>query len=164
MRPMVRFIPLLAMLLACRPAAPGDTTAAARQAIDAANATWARLTAAGHADSIAEYYAADAVILPPNLPPMHGRDSIRTFFGVMNSMSSPPPVLSVRAVSVWATGSMAVELGQYRFSWPAGAKPPAGAPAVDSGKYVVRWVNENGRWLMAQDIWNSDVALPRPPH
>jgi len=21
-------------------------------------------------------------------------------------------------------------------------------------------VNDNGRWLMAQDIWNSDVALP----
>jgi hypothetical protein len=41
---------------------------------------------------------------------------------------------------------------------------PPGAPPVDSGKYIVRWVNENGRWLMAQDIWNSDVALPRPQH
>jgi hypothetical protein len=36
-------------------------------------------------------------------------------------------------------------------------------PAADSGKYVVRWVNDSGRWLMAQDIWNSDVPLPMPP-
>jgi len=28
---------------------------------------------------------------------------------------------------------------------------------------MVRWVNENGRWLMVQDIWNSDVALPTAP-
>jgi len=35
-------------------------------------------------------------------------------------------------------------------------------PAADSGKYIVRWVKDSGRWLMAQDIWNSDVPLPLP--
>jgi hypothetical protein len=58
---------------------------------------------------------------------------------------------------------MAVDLGRWQFAWPAAAKRPPGAPAVDSGKYIVRWVNEGGRWLMAQDIWNSDVPLPMPP-
>src|SRR5437899_855110 len=76
-----------------------------------------------------------------------------------------PPRLTRRADSVWGSGSMAVEQGRWRFEWPAAAKRPPGAPAVDSGKYLVRWVNENGRWLMAQDIWNSDLALPMaPPH
>src|SRR5436309_1385471 len=42
MRPVSRVIPLLAALLACRSAAPPDTSAAAKQAIDAANATWPR--------------------------------------------------------------------------------------------------------------------------
>jgi hypothetical protein len=55
-------------------------------------------------------------------------------------------------------------LGRWTWTWPAGAKLPPGVPTADSGKYIVRWVNENGRWLMAQDIWNSDVALPRPQH
>jgi hypothetical protein len=34
---------------------------------------------------------------------------------------------------------------------------------VDSGKYLVRWVQQNGKWLLAQDIWNSDLPAPMPP-
>jgi hypothetical protein len=81
----------------------------------------------------------------------------------MNSMSSPQPILTVRAESVWASGPWAMELGRWNFAWAPGAKRPPGMPAADSGKYVVRWVNESGRWLMVQDIWNSDVALPTAP-
>jgi ketosteroid isomerase-like protein len=151
---------LLAAALGCQTAQTADTSAAAKRAIDANNATWARLTAAGHADSLAELYHPNAVLLPPNMSPVHGKEAIRGFFGVLNSMSSPPPTLALRTDSVWASGPMAVELGRWHFAWPAGAKRPTGAPAADSGKYIVRWVNENGRWLMAQDMWNSDVALP----
>ena len=160
MRPIPALPILLAASFACQAAPPPDTTAEAKQAIDAANANWARLTAAGHADSLAQYYQANAVLLPPNMPAVHGRDSIRAFFAVLNTMYSPPPVLTLRADSVWASGAMAVDLGRWHFAWPAAAKRPPGMPAADSGKYVVRWVNDNGRWLMAQDIWNSDVPMP----
>lgn len=169
----MRYVPLLtalALALGCRPAETPEQQAsriaresqAAKQAIDATNATWARLSAAGHADSIARYYDAAAVLLPPNMSAVRGRDAIRAFFGVLNTMSSPPPTLALRAESVWANGPAAVELGRWTFTWPAGAKRPPGAPAVDSGKYMVRWVNERGQWLMAQDIWNSDTPLPAP--
>ena len=164
MRPIWCVPALVAAALGCQATPPPDTSASAKQAIDAANAQWPRLTAAGHADSIAEFYQAKAVILPPNMPPMHDREAIRSFFAVLNGMSSPPPVLTLRAESVWASGPMAVELGRWHFAWPAGAKRPPGAPAADSGKYIVRWVKDNGRWLMAQDIWNSDIALPQPQH
>jgi ketosteroid isomerase-like protein len=161
MRP-IYCLPLLAAALSCQAAPPPDTSAAAKQAIDAANAIWPRLTAGGHADSIAEFYHQNAVIMPPNMAPIRGRDAIRAFFATMNTMSSPPPVLTLRADSVWGSGPIAVEQGRWHFAWASGAKRPPGAPAADSGKYIVRWVQENGRWLMAQDIWNSDVALPLP--
>jgi len=163
MRPARYCVPLLLTALGCQAAPPPDTTAEARQAIDAVSAAFPRLTAAGHADSIAEFYHANAVILPPNMPATHGRDSIRAFFAVLNTMSSPPPVLTLRADSVWGSGSMAVELGRWHFAWPAAAKRPPGMPAADSGKYIVRWVKDGTRWLMAQDIWNSDVPLPMAP-
>src|SRR5204862_7186320 len=151
MRPRHTLPILLAAAFGCQAAPPPkDTSAEAKQAIDAANASWARLTAAGHADSLAQYYHANAVILPPNMPPVHGRDSIRTFFAVLNTMSSPPPVLTVRADSVWASGAMAVDLGRWRCAWPAAAKRPPGAPAVDSGKYIVRCASGKGHWLRAQ--------------
>ncbi len=163
MRPLHHLALLLGAALGFQTAPPPDTSAQAKQAIDAADARWARLSAAGHADSLADLYHANGVMLPPNMTPVHGRDAIRAFFAVMNTMSSPPPVLTIRAESVWASGPMAVELGRWNFAWAAGAKRPPGAPAADSGKYIVRWVNDGGRWLMVQDIWNSDVALPMAP-
>ncbi len=164
MRPAQTVFLVLAAALACQAAPPPtDTSAEAKQAIDAADAKWARLTAAGHADSLADLYHTSGVMLPPNMPPVHGREAIRVFMTTMNSMSSPPPTLRVWAESVWASGPHALELGRWHFAWAAGAKRPPGAPAADSGKYMVRWVNDGGRWLMVQDIWNSDVALPMAP-
>ena len=164
MRPFRSLPMLLAAALGCQAAPPAkDTSAEAKAAIDAADATWARLTAAGHAESLAELYHANGVMLPPNMPPVRGKEAIRAFMATMNSMSNPPATLRVWAESVWAQGPLAVELGRWHFAFPATAKRPPGAPAADSGKYIVRWVNENGRWLMVQDIWNSDVALPMPP-
>jgi len=158
MRPLSGLVPLLALAFACVPPPPGNA-ADAKRAIDAANATWPRLTSTGHADSLAEFYQQHAVIMPPNMAPTRGKEAIRAFFATLNTVK---PTLTLHADSVWASGSAAVELGRWRFAWPAGASRPPGVPPVDSGKYVVRWVNEGGQWLMAQDIWNSDVALPTP--
>jgi len=160
---------ILVVAAGCRQAETLDQRAArmageseaARRAITAIGAEWARLTAAGHADSIAEHYDVNAMILPPNVPPVRGRDSIRAFMAVINTMSSPAPTLAFRSDSVWASGPLAVEVGRWTIAWPAAAKRPPGAPAADSGKYMTRWVNENGRWLMVQHIWNSDNPMPQ---
>jgi ketosteroid isomerase-like protein len=125
MRPGHTLAILLAAALGCEAAPlPKDTSAEAKQAIDAADAKWARLSAAGHADSLADLYHANGVMLPPNMPPVRGRDAIRAFMTTMNAMSSPPPVLTVRAESVWAQGALALELGRWNFAWPAAAKRP----------------------------------------
>jgi ketosteroid isomerase-like protein len=136
---------------------PPGSASDAKKAIDAANATWPRLTSTGHADSLAEFYAQNAVILPPNMAATRGKEAIRAFFATLNPVK---PTLTLRADSVWASGSAAVEQGRWRWSWAS--TPPPGMPGADSGKYIVRWVNEGGKWLIAQDIWNSDVALPTP--
>jgi ketosteroid isomerase-like protein len=152
---------LITAAFACQPA-PADTSASAKQAIDAANAQWPRLTSTGHADSIAEFYAADAVIMPPNMATMKGKDAIKAFFAVINTMD-PKPILTLRAETVVGTGSVAIERGRWNWAYPAGAKLPPGTPAVDSGKYIVRWEQQSGKWLMVDDIWNSDTPLPTAP-
>ncbi len=55
MRPRHTLPILLAAAFGCQATPPPkDTSAEAKQAIDAADANWARLTAAGHADSLAD--------------------------------------------------------------------------------------------------------------
>ena len=155
-----RYLPFLVLtVFACQPA---DTSAAAKQAIDAANAQWPRLTSTGHADSIAEFYAADAVLMPPNMPTLRGKEAIRAFFAVINTIE-PRPTLTLRAETVVGAGPLAVERGRWHWAFPAGAKLPPGPPAVDSGKYLVRWTQQNGKWLMLDDVWNSDLPLPSAP-
>ena len=73
---------LLLGALGCVPPPPGSV-ADAKKAIDAANAQWPRLTSSGHADSIAEFYAANAVIMPPNMAPTRGKEAIRAFFATL---------------------------------------------------------------------------------
>ena len=150
---------LVAASFACQPA---DTSASANAAIDAANAQWPRLTSTGHADSIAEFYAADGVIMPPNMATMKGKDAIKAFFATMNTMD-PKPILTLHADAVHGAGAMAMERGRWHWAYPAGAKLPPGIPAADSGKYVVHWMQQNGKWLMVDDIWNSDSPLPMAP-
>lgn len=162
----MRFQSCLAVLLtaafACKPAAPADTSASAKAAIDAANAQWPRLTSTGHSDSIAEFYAADALLMPPNMATTKGKDAIRAFFATLNSMD-PKPTLTLRAERVVASGAVAVETGRWHWGYPAGAKLPPGMPSVDSGKYIVHWHEQNGKWLMVDDIWNSDMPMPTAP-
>ena len=147
-------------LAACKPAAtpPPDNSAAAKAGIDAVNANWARLTSTGHADSLADFYTADAAIMPPNMAAVHGRDSIRAFFATLNTIK---PTLALHAQTVWGSASGATEMGRWTWTWPAGVKPPPGMPPADSGKYMVHWVQQDGKWLIAHDIWNSD--LPPTP-
>ena len=153
----MRYLSCLALLVAIGCVPPPGSATDAKRAIDAANANWPRLTSTGHADSIAEFYAQNAVIMPPNMKPTRGKEAIRAFFATVNTVK---PTLTLRADSVWVSGRSAVEVGRWHWAW--GATRPPGAPPVDSGKYLVRWVHEGGKWLMAQDIWNSDVALPMP--
>src|SRR5436309_6249671 len=141
---------------ACQPA---DTSGSAKQAIDAANAQWPRLTSTGHADSIAEFYATDAVIMPPNMATMKGKDAIKAFFATMNTMD-PKPILTLHADAVHGTGAMAMERGRWHWAYAAGAKLPPGMPAVDSGKYVVHWMQEKGESVVVDDVWHSDTPLP----
>ncbi len=155
-----RYLPFLILTaFACQPA---DTTSSAKQAIDAANAQWPRLTSTGHADSIAEFYVEDAVLMPPNMATIRGKEAVRAFFATINTID-PRPTLTLRAVTVVASGAVAVETGRWHWAFPAGATLPPGTPAVDSGKYIVRWAQQNGKWLIADDVWNSDVPLPTPP-
>src|SRR5438445_11769740 len=123
---LIPYVPALpAATLRSHATPPPDTSASAKQAIDAANAQWPRLTSSGHSDSIAEFYAADALLMPPNMGAMRGKDVVRAFFATLNTID-PRPTLTLHAVTVVASGPMAVEAGRGPWAYPPGAKLPPG--------------------------------------
>ncbi len=133
-------------------------SAAARTAIDSLEKEFMTHFNMGHGDIVAGYYTETAHVMPPNDKEAVGRQAIAAAMAPFFAMK---PTLTLASVSVEANGPVAIEQGTYSMSFtPPGAKEPMN----DTGKYLAHWHNVGGHWLMAHDIWNSDMpAMPMGP-
>ena len=132
--------------------------AAARSAIAAANKQWMAYIASGRADSLALVYAPNARMMGAGSPTSVGREAIARAFGGMMQIGAW--TIQLHTDSVFANGPLVVETGTWTSTFKAGPHAPP-LPPTDKGKYMVRWTHENGQWLMADDIYNSDM-MPGP--
>lgn len=130
----------------------------ARVAIDARGKAFAEAVNAGNADAVAAIYTEDAVLMPPDMPAVTGRDNIRAVFaGMMRQM--PGMRIAFEVQDVAANGPLAVERGAWIITVPT----PDGGSSETRGKYLVAWHKVDGEWMMAWDIWNNDAPLPPAP-
>jgi ketosteroid isomerase-like protein len=99
------------------------------------------------------FYAADAVLMPPNHPIVEGPAAIQGFLQGM--IDAGLTSFKLETTSVAASGDLACGQGRYALSLsPAGA-----APMHDEGKYIVVYRRQpNGSWRAVSDIFNSDNA------
>ncbi|HEV8357114.1 MAG TPA: nuclear transport factor 2 family protein [Gemmatimonadales bacterium] len=151
---------------ACQPAAEtpqqaqariDSESAAAKQAIDSLDAEFAKHFNMGHADVVAAFYTEQAHLMRPNAPVAVGREAIKA---ALNEFVPMKPELKLTAQSVVANGPVAIEQGVYAMSF---TPPGAPGPINETGKYLVHWQLVDGKWLLAADIWNSDVPMAPPP-
>ena len=104
----------------------------------------------GGALETAAFYAADAVLLPPNQPAAEGRENIRRVLqGLMDSGVSS---IKLETTVTGTAGDLAYGRGRYALSM----QPPGGAPVTDVGTYVVVYRRQGGQWRAVADIFNSD--------
>lgn len=113
---------------------------------------WVKLVAAKNADSVAELYAPDAAIMPPNAPLAEGREAIAATWRSMMQAPGFQLTFAPTRIEVSKGGDMAMDRGTYRLMTQA----TSGA-VEDRGKYVVVWRKVDGRWKAAADIFNSDL-------
>ncbi len=133
-------------------------SAAAKTAIEAVNAEFTSHMNQGHASVVAGYYTDDAVFMGPNEPAANGKAAVQA---AVEGLVTMKPQLTLTTASVTANGPLAVERGTYVMTLT-----PPGAPAAvaDTGKYLVHWRQVDGKWLLAEDIFNSDLPpAPAPP-
>ena len=135
-----------ALLLAGCREGPSDPDPAARRAIEAAVDRYVAASNEGNADALTELYTEDAVLLPPDHAPIHGRDAIGEFW-----RQGTDSGLAVRTLRVEVEGSLGYLVGQYNL--PSTEDEPA-----DSGKYVMCLRRQrDGSWKLSADIWNSSA-------
>jgi uncharacterized protein (TIGR02246 family) len=108
-------------------------------------------------ETAASLYTEDTVVMPPNMPLIEGREAAKLF------LENYPPVkeISFSPLEIDGYGDIAYVQGTYSL-----LIQPEGAPEPihDTGKYLeIRRKQEDGSWLLALDIFNSDLPLPAPP-
>jgi ketosteroid isomerase-like protein len=128
--------------------------AAARPALDSVARRWERYTAAGQADSIAMLFTEQGEQLPPNAKPVVGRPAIQAYQA--QSFSLGANTISISSDEVLVNGPLAVSRGGYTYE----VKGPKAF--ADTGKYLIHWHQVGGKWLIADQAWNSNVPLPVP--
>lgn len=136
----------------------GSSPAADEAAIREINTKWLEAIVAKDAKTIAEFYAEDGAMMPPNAPKAVGRAAIEQ--GWAGFLGAPGMTLTFETEKfVFAqSGDVAVDIGTYKSSMGE-----ASAAVADTGKSVVTWVKRDGKWLVLTDMFSSDQPPAPPP-
>ncbi len=145
---------LVSIFTACAAQAPAGLTDADRADIRAVSDEFSEHFLAGNIAGMMLLYTEDAVLLPPNAPSVTGRAAIEEF------LTNFPPLTQFRLtnVTVEGSGDMAYVHGTLHMVMTG----PDGSTIEDTGKYIEIRRKVGDRWLLAYDIFNSDVPLPTP--
>ena len=147
---------LLGTSLACAPARPAADPREVETAIRALVTSWNGYLSTQNDSAIAALYADNAVLMPPAMPRVSGRENIRAFWAQIWPLKAAL-TLAPASVKVAQSGDIAVEEGDWTWSAPT----PSG-DQKDHGKYLVTWAKTDRGWQILQDIWSSDQAPPAP--
>jgi len=127
-----------------------DDEAALRALLD----RWQQAARAKDWAALAATYTDSGMFMPPNGPAVEGRAAIEAWFKAFPPMSD----ITVTPGEIDGRADVAYDRGTYSLAL---ASPAKGQPASDKGKYVVISRKQaDGSWLIAIDIFNSDVPLP----
>jgi ketosteroid isomerase-like protein len=149
---------LLMAVMACRPASADESDRAA-EAVRTADQAWLRAFAGRDTSAAVAAVEPDGSVLAPNAPIATGPDAIRALFAGFYAM----PDMNIRwqpsRVAAARSGDMGYSTGPYELTFTG----PQRKQIKDQGKYVTVWhKQDDGTWKVVLDIFNSDLAPPKP--
>jgi len=115
---------------------------------------WALACNTKHLEDLVELYAADAVVLRPNVPPVRGTAAIREFF--FAALDAGLGEAEFDPLRVELFGDFAYEAGRCKTLVPT----LVGKRREERGKYLMLFVRQSGGdWKIVADSWSSDLSL-----
>jgi uncharacterized protein (TIGR02246 family) len=128
----------------------GGDPQAGKQAIQDLEKQWNQDYVAKDPDKLAAYYAEDAVLMAPGMPPSVGRENIRATLKQMVA----DPVLSLKFTAAMIDVARSGDLGYTRGSYVLTMTDPQTKKVIhDQGSYVTTYRREaDGSWKAVTDI------------
>ncbi len=94
-------------------------------------------------------YCKNAEIYCPGVVAVKGRDSIINFF--YQNGTNKEAKIELPIGNVYGNNDLVIEEGTYNF-------PDGKGGNFDKGKFIAIWKEEDGKWKLFREIWNSDNA------
>ena len=140
-----------------KPAVDQPNNEELKKIINEKNARIAEFYHQGLADSVASFFADDAIQMIPNQKPSIGAQQIKT--NLNQVMQFGTYTFSLIAVEVKSSGNLAVERGTYTLKFEPNENSPI-PPQSDKGNYVLLWEKIDGDWKAVWDAPVSEVPIP----
>lgn len=148
---------LSSLFVGCQTRTAADTHAADEATLRNLDAEWSKAAGAKDLEKTVSYYTDDALILPPNIPTIQGKQGARTMWQGMFSV--PGFGGGWKATKVEVSGDLGYVTGTYELS----ETDASGRPMVDKGKYLEVWKKQSdGSWRCVVDMFNTDLSSAPP--
>ncbi len=152
-RPGLLPILMLGIGLGCQ--TPAADTGAEGAALMERSRAWSDVLASGDVEAILEPWADDAVMLPPDSPPLEGKAAIRNYIEAALQLPGFRISWEPVSVSVARSGEMAHLVERTTTT----INDSLGNPVTTYGKAVTVWRKDpDGVWRNVVDIWNSTAT------
>lgn len=135
-------------------AAKGEHMSRSEAAVRRLTQEWILACNTRQLEELIELYAADALVLRSNLPPIRGAAAVREFF--FASLEAGLGEVALDPMRVEVSGDLAHEVGRYSALVPG----TVGKRREERGKYL--WVfgrQASGDWKLLAECWCSDLTL-----
>ena len=135
-------------------AAKGEPMSRSEAAVRRLTQEWILACNTRQLDELIDLYAADALVLRSNLPPIRGAMAVREFF--FASLEAGLGEVALDPMRVEVSGDLAHEVGRYSALVPG----TTGKRREERGKYL--WVfakQSSGDWKLVSECWSSDLTL-----
>jgi ketosteroid isomerase-like protein len=133
--------------------APTVDTGAIAKALTQLDDDWSKAAATRNVDTVASFYAADAIAYPPNEPIAIGQPAAKKVWASYFADSTFSISWKTDHAGVSQSGDLGFTTGTYEDS----LRGPDGTLITEKGKYVCIWAKQaDGTWKAIHDIWNTD--------
>lgn len=151
----ILFIMLAAYVVGCNSTPDSNTLASASFNLDSVkahitemNKSYGQRFKTNDLAFYKERYCKDAAVYSPNVPAVVGIDSIISFFyGGGNNVEA---IIELPPNNIYGNADLVVEDGTFNF-------PDGKGGNFDKGKFIALWKQEDGKWKLFREIWNTDL-------
>jgi ketosteroid isomerase-like protein len=136
-----------------RNAGPSQPMSRAEISLRKISQDWAFACNTKHLDDLVGLYAADAIVMRPNVPPIRGLGAIREF--LFAALDTGLGEIEFEPLRVELFGDIGYEVGRCKMLVPSST----GKRREERGKYLMISHKQEGEWKAIADSWSIDLSL-----